>query len=288
MDNDLIPFFSIVIPTLNEEKYLPKLLQSLTNQTFQDFEIIHVDGHSDDKTVEKAAKFKSKLNLKTIVADKRQVSYQRNLGGEKAQGKWIIFMDADDYLKNYFLQGLKYQIDKNPDVDVFTTWLDVESYPAKHRPTVSMLNFGLELLSKFSPATFGALVGVRPNLFKKAKFNEKMNYSEDWEFVKEVIEAGGNYACWQEPRYSTSFRRFEKEGFIKLSRIFIEGQFKRLTNEDWKEDFDKYPMQGGSFYDEPSLSFFQKIESFLQNASKKQLKKAKEIWERIGLNNNTD
>ena len=45
------PFFSIVIPALNEEKFLPKLLESLSHQHFCDFEVIVVDGRSKDKTV---------------------------------------------------------------------------------------------------------------------------------------------------------------------------------------------------------------------------------------------
>src|SRR3989338_5592431 len=46
------PYFSVIIPTLNEEKYLPKLLKDLVSQTYRDFEVVLVDGNSDDKTVE--------------------------------------------------------------------------------------------------------------------------------------------------------------------------------------------------------------------------------------------
>ena len=53
------PFFSIIIPTLNEEKYLPHLLADLAKQTFQDFEVIVIDGQSTDQTVPKTKLFKS-------------------------------------------------------------------------------------------------------------------------------------------------------------------------------------------------------------------------------------
>ncbi len=286
------PFFSIVIPTLNEEKCLPELLQNLADQTFQDFEVAHVDGRSEDKTIQKAASFKNKLDIKTLISKKRHVSYQRNLGGKKAQGKWIIFMDADNVLKPYYLQGLKYQIDKHPGVDIFTTWLDIESYPPKHKPTVRILNFGLELLSKFSPATFGALIGVRRNIFEQIKFDENIGFAEDWEFVKAVVEKGGTYACWQEPRYAYSFRRFEKDGLLKMSTVFVEGHFKRFVNGDWEEEYEKYPMEGGTYYDtefkDSRLPFLNKLEDFLQNASKKQLKKARQIWKKISLSNDSE
>jgi len=54
------PFFSIVIPTLNEEKYLPNLLNDLTKQKEKDFEIIVVDGKSEDRTIDIAIKYKKK------------------------------------------------------------------------------------------------------------------------------------------------------------------------------------------------------------------------------------
>ncbi|MFH1244651.1 MAG: glycosyltransferase, partial [bacterium] len=51
------PFFSLIIPALNEAKYLPLLLDDLSKQTFLDFEVIVVDGNSDDQTVAKAKSF---------------------------------------------------------------------------------------------------------------------------------------------------------------------------------------------------------------------------------------
>ena len=191
-------FFSIIIPTLNEEKYLPRLLKHLSLQTFQNFEVIHVDGSSEDKTVEKAKKIKDKLNLKSVVVDVRNVSYQRNFGTDLAQSDWLIFMDADNRLPKYFLQGIKYKLEKHPKIDVFTSWLKTESYPPKHRPTAQIINFGLEL---FSNAAFGALIGVKTKLAKKLPFNENISYGEDWQFVKNLTQAGYHFECFREPAY---------------------------------------------------------------------------------------
>ena len=55
------PFFSIIIPSLNEEKYLPLLLEDLSQQTFKSFEVIIIDGKSEDKTIELAKTFNKKL-----------------------------------------------------------------------------------------------------------------------------------------------------------------------------------------------------------------------------------
>jgi glycosyltransferase involved in cell wall biosynthesis len=279
------PFFSIVIPTLNEEKHFPQLLENLANQTFQEFEVVQVDAQSEDQTVKQAQKFKNKLDLKILTSGTKNVGYQRNLGAEKSRADWIVFMDADNSIKPNFLQQLKQQINNNPQVDVFTTWLDVEDYPAKHKPTAQVINFGLELLSKFNPAAFGALIGVKRQVFQQIKFNPNTYYAEDSEFVQSAAEAGYNYVCWHKPRYTYSFRRIEKEGLLKITSIFIEGYVKSFFNGGWEEEFERYPMEGGTYYQEDvHMPFFERIDQFLQTASKKQLKKAKDIWEKIGLN----
>lgn len=269
------PFFSIIIPTLNEEKFLPHLLKDLAVQTFQKFEVVHVDGSSEDKTVEKAKELKSQLNLKSIVVDVRNVSYQRNFGVNLAKGEWSIFMDADNRLPEYFLQGIKYKLEKQDHIDVFTSWLKTDSYPPKHQATAQIINFGLEL---FSNAAFGALIGVRTKLAKKLPFDENISYGEDWEFVKELAQAGYNFKCFKDPAYIYSMRRFEKEGLIKMSKLLLDGQIHRLTRGDLS-NFNKYAMEGGSFYQSENLNFFRKLDKFFRQASKKQLEKAKKIWE---------
>lgn len=85
------PFISVVIPALNEEKYLPRCLTSLTNQSFKHFEVIVSDGGSKDKTVAIAKKFGAKV----VVAPGSTVTYARQKGIEKAKGEIIVGADAD-------------------------------------------------------------------------------------------------------------------------------------------------------------------------------------------------
>jgi len=89
------PFFSIVIPTLNEECYLPNLLCDLSRQTCRDFEVIVVDANSEDQTNYQAQQFKERFDAFTFLAStKRNVSHQRNLGADRAVADWLIFLDA--------------------------------------------------------------------------------------------------------------------------------------------------------------------------------------------------
>src|SRR3989344_1216243 len=121
------PYFSVIIPTLNEAKFLPNLLKDLSKQTNQDFEVIIVDGKSKDDTLKKAESLRTQLPQLVILENaKRNVSHQRNLGAKHAQGKVLLFVDADSGLPPFFLDGIKYKLSKKP-TDMFTAWIKPDS-----------------------------------------------------------------------------------------------------------------------------------------------------------------
>ena len=90
------PFFSVVIPTFNQDSFLKKAINSVLQQTFKDFEIIIIDNNSTDNTEETVKYF----NLENIQYEKISnggiIAKSRNLGIKKAKGKWIAFLDSDD------------------------------------------------------------------------------------------------------------------------------------------------------------------------------------------------
>src|SRR3989339_1775373 len=116
------PFFSIIIPTLNEEVCLPKLLNDLHKQSFKSFEVIVVDGLSQDQTQAIAKTYLKQLDLQLFSNKSPGVSPQRNLGAKKSKGQYLIFFDADVQIPHNFLDLLYKQIKKN-DGYLFTTRL---------------------------------------------------------------------------------------------------------------------------------------------------------------------
>ena len=93
--------YSIVIPVYNTPiEYLDKCLDSLTNQTYHNIEIIIVDDGSNDETSEACNKYSEKDSRVKIIHQKNQgVSAARNNGILNASGEWIMFVDADDWLE---------------------------------------------------------------------------------------------------------------------------------------------------------------------------------------------
>src|SRR5690348_1009415 len=99
---------SIIIPTFNEERYLPKLLKSIQRQTAQPKEVIVVDAFSIDKTASIARKFSCKVILDKAIYTRTDISspiaMQRNIGGHAATQPILVFLDADVVLPEAFLE----------------------------------------------------------------------------------------------------------------------------------------------------------------------------------------
>ncbi len=99
---------SIIIPTFNVEKYIAECLNSLINQSFSDFEIIVVDDCSTDSTLEIVKYFANKdCRIRFFENDKKVGSGgSRNFGLKQAKGKYIQFVDGDDWLDRNTLEKL--------------------------------------------------------------------------------------------------------------------------------------------------------------------------------------
>ncbi len=90
--------FSVVIPTFNRAEKLRKALQSLSDQTYRDFEVLVCDDGSTDYTVEVLQSFQKVLNLKHLFEENwGGPARPRNRGVQAAKGEWICFLDSDDW-----------------------------------------------------------------------------------------------------------------------------------------------------------------------------------------------
>lgn len=117
-----MPKISVIIPVYNTEKYIEKCLNSLEEQIMNDFEIIIVNDGSTDNSEEVIKKYiKEHKNLKIIYLKKENggLASARNFGVEKASGKYIAFLDSDDYLDKDIFSSLEKYMDKDIDLIKF-------------------------------------------------------------------------------------------------------------------------------------------------------------------------
>ena len=116
------PFISVVMPVYNVEKHLKKAVESVLNQKFQDFEIILVDDCSPDTCPRLCDELAEKEERITVIhhAQNQGLSMSRNTGMSHASGKYIWFMDSDDYVDPGLFTAVKDAIQKNPaEITVF-------------------------------------------------------------------------------------------------------------------------------------------------------------------------
>ena len=111
--------YSIIIPVYNVEEYLDRCLKSILNQTYYNYEVIIVNDGSPDnsdniiKSYEKEDKrFKGYKKVNGGLSD------ARNYGLKYATGDYLIFIDADDYIENNYLEKVNDVLEKNKDIDV--------------------------------------------------------------------------------------------------------------------------------------------------------------------------
>lgn len=113
--NELI---SVVIPVYNVEKYLSKCIESILNQTYKKLEIILVDDGSSDLSRNICDEYcKKDIRIKVIHKENGGLSDARNVGILNATGKYICFIDSDDYIEKNMLELLYLDI-KNNDSDI--------------------------------------------------------------------------------------------------------------------------------------------------------------------------
>lgn len=109
---------SLVIPVYNIEKYLRKCLDSIVNQTFKDFEVICVNDGSKDSSLEILNEYAQKdIRFKVISQENGGSGSARNNGLSRAQGKYVQFLDGDDYFESEMLEKL-YNLAENRQADI--------------------------------------------------------------------------------------------------------------------------------------------------------------------------
>lgn len=262
------PLFSVIIPALNEAKYLPHLLEDLSKQSFTDFEVIVVDGNSTDQTVAKAKSFVDALpSLSIVTSPKRHVCTQRNLGASHAKSDILIFSDADNRFPPYFLQGLKYRWESN-GVKILSCWLKPDISTPQNEAIATAINTFLELSSNLKPTyLLESMFIIEKKCFNDVgKFDETIYHSEGKTLIQNADKMGYKYKVVRDPTYTFSFRRFRKYGVLNIAGRVAKLELSELLGPEFHSFQAKrlYPMLGGTLFIKPKRA----KNKFLKNIAK--------------------
>jgi glycosyltransferase involved in cell wall biosynthesis len=234
---------SIVIPTKNEELYLPLLLASLRGQTYQDFEIIVADAHSTDRTREIATKAGAK------VIDGGMPGPGRNRGAAVAQGELIFFFDADVILRHpCFLQDALLEFTAR-ELDVATCGLHVQDGTLLDHAFHEAYNKYTSAIQPVLPHAVGSCILVKKSVHESLQgFDESVVFAEDHDYARRANKMGYHAGILRCHKIAISPRRYRKEGMVRTAAkmvwseasILVRGPFRSIP---FTYEFGKFEEQ---------------------------------------------
>ncbi len=224
---------SIIIPTLNEEKYLPKILETIKKQTFKDYEIIVADADSKDKTTEIALKYGARVVKGGMPA------VGRNAGAKVARGEFLFFLDADTKLPLNFLENAYNEIQEK-FIDLATCKINSISNLLFDKVIQDVTNTYIKSIRSFNPCAVGVCILVSKRLFERTKgFDETIKIGEDYEFVGRAAKIKPLHFL-KSTKVFVSVRRYKKEGRINLIKKYIYTEARRIFSGEIRDNSIEY------------------------------------------------
>jgi len=257
-------FFSFIIPTLNEEKFLPRLLNDLQNQKEKNFEVIIVDGASVDKT-RAIAKKNWGISINFFEVERRNVSFQRNFGAEKAHGEYLIFLDADSRVYKNFTQRLEKIINKKKGL-VFIPSLIAEKKSPQIDLIFKLINFFIDISQSLpKPFSAGGSLIIDKNFFKKiGGFDENAYLAEDHNLIYKATLWAVKAKYLPQIKIKFSLRRLKKEGELKLLYKYLYASIYFLTKGKIDKKIFSYSMGGQEYEDIKDVSISGNLQKYLR------------------------
>jgi len=233
---------SVVIPTLNEKDYLPKLLRSLATQQSEGLEIIVVDASPDDRTRRAAEEpLKAFKHQKFLQAPERNVSVQRNFGAEQARYDTVLFLDADVIIpEDVSLEDIVRRFRKLEAVVATCRFAPSE----KHLLGSLFFSHILYRFHQFyarrkrAYALGAFIMADKERFISVGGFDPTIRVNEDAHLV-ERMKAEGPFVVFSD-RVQVSLRRFKEDGFVKTTILYLKLWLYRTLRGELRDDTITY------------------------------------------------
>ena len=226
--------YSIIVPVFNRPDEVDELLESLSNQTHKDFEVIIVEDGSVKTCKDVCDKYADILVLYYYAKENSGPGQSRNYGAERANGDYLLILDSDVVLPEGYLQAVEDALRQNP-VEAFggpdaahpsfTPVQKAISYSMTSFFTTGGIRGGKAKLDKFYPRSFN--MGIRRDVYLQLGGFSKMRFGEDIDFSYRIVEAGYRPQlfpeAWVWHKRRTDFRKFFRQVYNSgIARINLE------------------------------------------------------------------
>ncbi|HVP19361.1 MAG TPA: glycosyltransferase [Spirochaetia bacterium] len=207
---------TIIIPTYNEEGYLPRLLESIKAQDYRDYEVIVADNSSGDGTRRLARASGARIVQGGVPG------VGRNRGAAAARGEYLLFVDADTVLPDGFLSAIMARFEKD-FVDICVPWIrPIDGANPIYRTIFQFSNTFFKLMEVIQPQGLGVCILTTRRLHNRiGGFSEKVRVSEDFDYINRASLVG-RFRVYSHVYVYHSVRRYQAEGVGNL----VQKQFK--------------------------------------------------------------
>ena len=211
------PILSIIIPTLNEEAYIARLLDDILKSSYKNIEVIVCDNGSSDKTCEIVTDFSKKHSTVSLVhANVKGVSIARNTGAKHAKGKYLFFFDADMRVSTTLLEKSLNELEKR-ELDGAGYYMYPSSSTFFEKVFFNFYNWLYKIRQYTKPIACGAaLVSKRVVHEKMCGFDESLTMIEDMDYVRRIGKVG-TFRILQCEKVRFDMRRFRTFGMLKVT-----------------------------------------------------------------------
>lgn len=205
---------SIIIPTYNEEKYLPILLESIKKQSFEDYEIIVADANSTDNTRNIAQEYGC------IIVDGGLPAIGRNNGANVAKGDILLFLDSDLKLTDEYLRDVVYEF-KMERLGIAITRMEPLSNKVEDKLFHDFANFFMVSVENIKPHGAGCygIISKRKLHEECNGFDESLTFGEDTDYIERLAKKE-HFRVLRKAKIGVSTRRLEEEGITTLIRQY--------------------------------------------------------------------
>jgi glycosyltransferase involved in cell wall biosynthesis len=221
------------------------LLTTIAAQEEKNFEVIIVDGNSEDKTTAVARSFAKHFPLRIINAKKRGVSAQRNQGANEAKNDYLLFLDADSQIGPAFTRLNTGQIKKDA-VSVIIPYLQIGKESILIQSLFLAGNFLLTpMLFVKKPFSSGGNLIIRRDLFLALHgFDETLFICEDHDLVQRAFQAKAKIGLGKNTPVTFSTRRVKKEGELRFFSKMVYSSIYQVFKSKIRTPIYAYEMGG--------------------------------------------
>jgi glycosyltransferase involved in cell wall biosynthesis len=227
-----LPLVSVSMPVFNSERYIAEAIESILSQTYTNFELIIVDDGSSDRTREIIDRFTDPRIIKIYSDQNRGLITTRNLIAERAKGKYLALLDADDRAMPERLQSQVEFLESNAaDICGADHWtlnqVNGEVRRSKQRYSDADIR---ALLAVCSPLCNPAIMG-RLEIFQQFPYKESYRHAEDYCLWIEIALAGYRFANLQKKlivyrlhsaQTSVNYLQFARNVFCQAQGRYLE------------------------------------------------------------------